>query len=260
MSRVALALLVAAVTPGASNLISKLGELAETASAGVAESSNVLEELDAQLAKIDRVNRACSTAKNQTACYAVGSGLCTWTAAGKCEATKHLYFYWINVAANRCGDVDAALPWLMPKELFEPEHKLQLLLYVQVTVKLYDIPGGPQPGELKLGQCKDHGYPIDGHAIRGALWTPMDLQGPTCRVLCRCQWWDRHQLPNQGYGPAAGLPNCTDVPDDPKAGKFCSLCGPKAPGNCDDQPGACSIGVNIWYKSRMGQQEEQQWV
>merc|ERR1719183_2306448 len=67
---------------------------------------------------------------------------------------SQLNFYWVNQAANRCGEVDAA-PY-MPKDLFEPSHKLGLLGYVYATISLFGIPSGPQPGELKLGRCKDN--------------------------------------------------------------------------------------------------------
>jgi len=159
----------------------------------------------------------------------------------------HLYFYWVNKAANQCGEVDAA-PF-MPKDLFEPSHTLQLLEYVQATISLFGIKYGPQPGDLKLGRCKDHGFAVDAHQEIGSTWTPMDLQGPICMKHCKCQWWDTHGSPVSGYKPAAaaGLHNCTDVPDDPATGHFCSLCGPSAPGNCDGQPGACSIGISIWF-------------
>ena len=159
---------------------------------------------------------------------------------------SHLYFYWVNKAANQCGEVDAA-PY-MPKDLFEPSHTLQLLAYVQATISLFGIKSGPQPGDLKLGRCKDHGFAVDGHQEIGATWTPMDLQGPICMKRCKCQWWDTHGSPVSGYKPAAaaGLHNCTDVPDDPATGHFCSLCGPSAPGNCGGKGGACSIGIAIW--------------
>eukprot|EP01052_Picozoa_sp_SAG31_P031871 SAG31_NODE_3428_length_4289_cov_3.615990_3_plen_440_part_00 len=157
---------------------------------------------------------------------------------------SHLYFYWVNKAANQCGDVDAA-PF-MPKDLFEPSHKLQLLEYVQATISLFGIKYGPQPGDLKLGRCKDHGFTVDAHQEIGSTWTPMDLQGPICMKHCKCQWWDTHGSPVSGYKPAAGLHKCTDVPDDPATGHFCSLCGPSAPGNCGGERGACSIGIAIW--------------
>ena len=159
---------------------------------------------------------------------------------------SHLYFYWVNKAAGQCGEVDAA-PY-MPKDLFEPSHRLQLLGYVQATIRLFGITSGPQPGDLKLGRCKDHGFAVDGHQEIGSTWTPMDLQGPVCMKHCKCQWWDTHAFPVSGYKPAAaaGLHNCTDVPDDPATGHFCSLCGPSAPGNCGGERGACSIGIAIW--------------
>ena len=56
---------------------------------------------------------------------------------------------------DQCGEVDAA-PF-MPKDLFEPSHKLALLAYVEATVSLFGMPSGPHPGDLKLGRCKDHG-------------------------------------------------------------------------------------------------------
>jgi hypothetical protein len=159
---------------------------------------------------------------------------------------SHLYFYWVNKAADRCGEVDAA-PY-MPKDLFEPSHKLALLGYIEATISLFGVKGGPQPGDLKLGRCKDHGFAVDGHQEIGSTWTPMDLQGPICMKHCKCQWWDTHGNPVSGYKPAAaaGLHNCTDVPDDPATGHFCSLCGPSTPGNCGGERGACSIGIAIW--------------
>ena len=160
---------------------------------------------------------------------------------------SHLYFYWVNKAADRCGEVDAA-PF-MPKDLFEPSHTLRLLGYVEATISLFGIKSGPQPGDLKLGRCKDHGFAVDGHQEIGSTWTPMDLQGPICMKHCKCQWWDTHGYKPpyvSGYKPAAGLHNCTDVPDDPATGHFCSLCGPSAPGNCGGERGACSIGIAIW--------------
>jgi hypothetical protein len=168
---------------------------------------------------------------------------------------SHLYFYWVNNGRQpACGEVDAA-PF-MPKDLFEPSHKLALLGYIEAAISLFGVKGGPQPGDLKLGRCKDHGfvhaYPYDEpyHTI----WTPMDLQGPICMKRCKCQWWDTHTLPVSGYKPAAaaGLHNCTDVPDDPATGHFCSLCGPSAPGNCGGETGKpCGIGITIWHNTTL---------
>eukprot|EP01045_Picozoa_sp_COSAG04_P027849 COSAG04_NODE_4169_length_2257_cov_14.557488_1_plen_76_part_10 len=56
---------------------------------------------------------------------------------------SHLYFYWVNnhSKVDQCGEVDAA-PF-MPKDLFEPSHKLALLAYVEATINLFDMPSGP---------------------------------------------------------------------------------------------------------------------
>ena len=121
----------------------------------------------------------------------------------------------------------------MPDALFQSP--LRLYLYVQATISLYSIPGGPQAGDLKVGRCQDNGFTVQRRLINGAQWTPADLQGPVCKHFCDCQW--------PGYAPAAGLPVCKDVPDDPAKGEFCSLCGPNAPGNCGGQGGACTQGI-----------------
>merc|ERR1719460_1019844 len=90
-------------------------------------------------------------------------------------------------------------------------------------------------GDLKVGRCQDNGFTLRRSLITGAQWTPADIQGPVCKHFCDCQW--------PGYAPAASLPVCQDVPDDPAKGEFCSLCGPNAPGNCGGAGGACTQGI-----------------
>ena len=178
---------------------------------------------------------------------------------------NHLYFYWISSDptharpgqwGDQCGEIDAAT--FMPAALFD--HPFRLFLYAQATISLYgwqppSAPsiGGPSPGELKIGRCQNHGYPracgINCRAPIRAMWTPMDIQGPVCKLRCQCQW-----QANTGsvYGPAANLPVCQDVPDDPTAGRYCSLCGPNAPGNCPDTRGTCVQDMDLFLPASSG--------
>ena len=155
----------------------------------------------------------------------------------------HLWFYWVNPHPTGfgapktgpwCGEIDAAR--LVPDALFQSP--LRLYLYEQATISTYSVPGGPQAGDLKVGRCQDNGFAMRRSLVNGAQWTPVSLQGPVCKHFCDCQW--------PGYAPAASLPVCKDVPDDPAKGEFCSLCGPNAPGNCGGGAGACSQGIQFY--------------
>lgn len=81
---------------------------------------------------------------------------------------------------------------------------VELQRYIDITIKLY----GPQ--KLELGMCKDLDYTKNLGGRSSAAWTSPELMGPICKLQCGCAY-----------------PDCPDQPDDPAAGKFCSLCGPR---------------------------------
>merc|ERR1740133_647338 len=118
----------------------------------------------------------------------------------------------------RCGEVDAASR--MPASLFDPENAAALKRYKEITVMFYDYSSlVPELGQLELGRCKDIGYDSDAGGSQGTAWTPgKKLMGPICAEQCHCSYGS--------YGNTS-YPHCKDQPDDPKAGKWCSLCGPK---------------------------------
>jgi len=134
------------------------------------------------------------------------------------SADPHLYFYWINTNGEpdsckktggcRCGDIDAASR--MPAELFEPQNILSLALYATITIQSYSSLGmGGQ--KLKLGTCAKYTeYTCAAGGVQGINWISGALMVPICQKQCDCTY-----------------PSCRDQPDDPAAGKFCSLCGPK---------------------------------
>jgi uncharacterized surface protein with fasciclin (FAS1) repeats len=143
---------------------------------------------------------------------------------------NHLFFRGIDQQQFgnlfcRCGDVDAAPR--MPPALFEPQNALFLKAYEEATILLYNTStsGFPSsPGKLAVGRCKDIGYTQAAGGNQGISW--FAGFGPFCEKQCGCSI--------SAFGP---LPYCKDVPDDPKAGKFCSLCGPKYNG---------VITINLW--------------
>ena len=140
----------------------------------------------------------------------------------------HLWFYWINTMGNpelcartgqcRCGDIGAAAR--MPAELFKPQSILALARYAALTIKSYSSLGmGNQT--LKLGRCKQKtNYVCGPSGVQGINWVNNALVKPICKKQCDCNY-----------------PACRDQPDDPAAGKFCSLCGPKYNGY---------ITINLW--------------
>lgn len=189
---------------------------------------------------------AMARGENVVAGDFVVAGVAGDTASGD---EHHLWFYWVNphptgfgapATGPWCGEIDAAR--LVPDDLFQSP--LRLHFYEQATIRLYSIPGGPQAGELKVGRCQDNGFNVRRSLIAGSQWTPADLQGPVCKHFCDCQW--------PGYAPAAGLPVCEDVSDDPAKGEFCSLCGPNAPGNCGGRGGACTQGIAFFLPTPTG--------
>jgi len=118
---------------------------------------------------------------------------------------------------DQCGEVNAGPR--VPVALFEPSNAAVLQAYVDITIKLYELPGSALD-VLELGKCEDigyHGFPI----VNQVTWAPPLLMDGICAQQCQCNF------PGQKYPANATLPACTDQPDDPAAAKWCSLCGPK---------------------------------
>jgi len=120
----------------------------------------------------------------------------------------------------RCGEVDAAPR--MPASIFLPENAAALQRYIDITVKFY-TPGRIWTNDngwtgLEAGRCQDIDYPNARAGQQSVPWANGALMTPICKEQCHC---------NFGSYPASGFPACKDQPDDPRAGKFCSLCGPK---------------------------------
>ena len=87
--------------------------------------------------------------------------------------------------------------------------------------------------EMELGSCAGWGGEGTGAspAHRGQYWkvagtrkvdwAPLKLMDGICAEQCKCNFR------NGKLNGSIGLPPCKDEPDDPAAGKWCSLCGPK---------------------------------
>ena len=89
--------------------------------------------------------------------------------------------------------------------------------YKEITVMFYDYES--DLGPLEVGRCKDIGYDSPAGGNQGISWTAgPKLMGPICAEQCHCTY---------GFSRNATYPSCKDQPDDPNAGKWCSLCGPK---------------------------------
>ena len=141
---------------------------------------------------------------------------------------NHLYFRTLN-GKQQCGEVDAAPR--MPESLFEPSNAANLKEYADITVALYG------PVKLAVGRCAAIGYNVSlGPAPLGAVWAPPSLMGPVCLRQCKCIYPGFRA----GEALAPWLPQCVDQPDDPAAGTFCSLCGPKF---------NSVIGINLFKQS-----------
>jgi uncharacterized surface protein with fasciclin (FAS1) repeats len=142
---------------------------------------------------------------------------------------NRLWFNYVSTTPNanktggdRCGEIDAAPR--MPASLFELQNVRQLASYAGLTTKLYFSLGMDAGTTLKLGRCKKRGYCVKQSQVGGISWTPNScVRGPTgtkptctnlmggiCKRQCGCDY-----------------PSCPDQPDDPSAGTWCSLCGPK---------------------------------
>jgi uncharacterized surface protein with fasciclin (FAS1) repeats len=138
-------------------------------------------------------------------------------------AGNHLWFRSVQCQqfgnkVCQCGDVDAAPR--MPASLFSRKNARALKAYTDITLKLYTFPFSNNQTKLELGRCKDIGYPASAGGRQGIVWAPGALMTGICAQQCHCTY-----------------PACPDQPDNPKAGTFCSLCGPKF-----NQP----ITVNLW--------------
>lgn len=112
-----------------------------------------------------------------------------------------------------CGEVDAGPR--MPASLFEPSNKKELQEYIDITLALY-IEFPATLTALEVGRCRTNNYNIsDGGTT--AEWAPKLLMEGICAKQCHCDFGNT----------TFALPKCTDEPDEPTAGRFCSLCGPK---------------------------------
>ena len=145
---------------------------------------------------------------------------------------NHLYFRYINGKYN-CGQVDAGPR--MPKAIFDKENAAALQKYIDATLAWdWDV----RSGRLELGTCNGYGFadldgvpgisPMlnipcrdikDGPFLPGGRtidWAPKKLMEPLCLEHCECDY----------RGDPDTIP-CKDVPDNPLAANWCSLCGPK---------------------------------
>jgi uncharacterized surface protein with fasciclin (FAS1) repeats len=125
-------------------------------------------------------------------------------APGPAPGANHLFFKYVNKLQRRCGDVDAAPR--VPAAIFDPANAAVLQAYEQATIEFYHV-GGAQ---LQLGTCNASGYSKPAGTAAGTPWTSYGLMATSCDLKCNCQY-----------------PSCPDVPDEPAAGLWCSLCGPK---------------------------------
>lgn len=134
-------------------------------------------------------------------------------------SANHLFFRSVPKGGGTCGEVDAAPR--MPASLFDPSNAAALKQYEDITTELYGITTGVQ--NLEVGQCKDIGYTsIKVSARSGVQWAPSNLMTPICAKKCHCAFTSTTTaLLN------STLPSCVDLPDKPKRGSWCSLCGPK---------------------------------
>jgi len=124
---------------------------------------------------------------------------------------NHLYFRATRIipARPQCGQVDAAPR--MPPTLFEPQNHQILQEYINATLAFSNKVQREWP-ELVLGQCNEIGYsrPAPCFGSSEAQWAPAQFMGPICSKHCGCLY-----------------PHCKDVPDNPAAATWCSLCGPR---------------------------------
>jgi len=122
-----------------------------------------------------------------------------------------------GLGTYQCGEVDASSR--MPADIFEPSNAGALQAYKDITIALFGVfeLGENSITGLELGRCAEKNYTkltciVGGRyrTCRKVIWAPDQLMDGICKTNCMCNY-----------------PKCKDVPDDPKAGKWCSLCGPK---------------------------------
>jgi hypothetical protein len=148
---------------------------------------------------------------------------------------NHLYFRYITGEYN-CGQVDAGPR--MPSAMFDKENAAALQMYIDATLAFEWVP--PYSWRhLELGTCSgkgniDTGVPGISPMLnipcidipsgpspflpdnRTIDWGPAKLMKPICLQHCECDY----------RGDPEGNP-CKDVPDNPSAASWCSLCGPR---------------------------------
>ena len=156
---------------------------------------------------------------------------------------NHLYFRYIT-GTNNCGQVDAGPR--MPPAIFKKENAAALQMYIDATLAFAWLPSLPW-SHLELGTCSgkgslnwdifddvvpginpilnvpcsvikesyghEHGFLPDNRTID---WAPKRLMEPLCLEHCECN-----------YLGEDSRTSCKDVPDNPLASSWCSLCGPK---------------------------------
>jgi len=157
--------------------------------------------------------------------------------------TNHLWFRgWTGGGAGRyeCGEVDAGPR--MPNSLFDPENKVALDRYINVTLSLWQVYiGNIRRGPLmELGRCGngENNYTTPKTAGGGVPyelvnWAPVPLMKGICQEKCNCDF--------------ENIRSCPDVPDDPAAEEWCSLCGPKFNAN---------INIYLFVCKKSGYQPE----
>jgi len=148
---------------------------------------------------------------------------------------NHLYFRYITGEYN-CGQVDAGPR--MPSAMFDKENAAALQMYIDATLAFEWVP--PYSWRyLELGTCSgkgntDTGVPGISPMLnipcidipsgpspflpdnRTIDWGPAKLMKPICLQHCECDY-EQPNTPNP----------CKDVPDNPLAASWCSLCGPR---------------------------------
>ena len=132
----------------------------------------------------------------------------------------------------------------MPISIFDKENAAALQMYIDATLAFAWLPSYPWR-RLELGTCSGKGFidvdgdgrslginpvlnipcrdivdpPFPGPFLPGNRtidWAPKKLMKPLCLEHCDCDY--------RG-DPGASAP-CKDVPDNPLASSWCSLCGP----------------------------------
>ena len=128
----------------------------------------------------------------------------------------------------QCGEVDAGPR--MPDDIFDPSNAAALKAYEAATIALFTFCNATTWGGkkthgcaktpfLELGRCASKNYTVPGYEpFDRVAWAPHQLMDEVCQKKCMCNFSGNKTVP---------LPPCQDQPDDPKAGNFCSLCGPK---------------------------------